>query len=84
MLEDFDGKTYMVHRTISCHEVVDRTKTGRTTLVPMVSEFKMYADIERQKKHAYGILSRFYFVNPEASNAPQNKFIYCFVLREAE
>ena len=68
MLEDFDGQNFMVHRTVSCHEVVDRTKTGKVTLVPCVSQFKMFADIEREKRIAYGILSKFYFVNPESRN----------------
>lgn len=67
--EDFDGQNFLVHRTVSCHEVVDRTKTHRTTLVPCVSEFRVYAEMEQEKRFAYGILSRFYFVNPEARNA---------------
>lgn len=66
--EDYDGQNFMVHRTVSCNEIIDRTKTGQTTLVPCVSQFKVYADMEREKRFAYGILSRFYFVNPDARN----------------
>jgi integrase len=62
--EDYQGGVFTVHRGFSAKEEVDRTKTGEVHLVPAVSEFLPFIDIEQRKQTAHGIISPYMFVHP--------------------
>ncbi len=62
--EDFDGTTFTITRGVSDKKMIDRTKTGEIHIVPAVSSFLPYVDIEEQKQKAHGIISPYFFVQP--------------------
>ena len=62
--EDFDGVTFTITRGVSDGQMVDRTKTGEVHIVPAVSSFLTYIDVEEQKQKHYGIISPYFFVHP--------------------
>jgi integrase len=67
--EDYDGSVFTIHRGFSAKVPVDRTKTGETHNVPVVSDFLPLLDIERRKQHQAGIVSPYFFVNQYSRKA---------------
>jgi len=63
--EDFDGSVFTVHRGFSAKTEVNRTKTGEVHILPSVSDFMPYIDIEREKQKACNTVSPYFFVHPQ-------------------
>lgn len=63
--DDFINGIFEIKRGFSARKPVDRTKTGEIHLVPMVSEFTEYMEIEKEKQKKHGLLSPYFFVHPE-------------------
>jgi integrase len=61
---DFNGEVFIVHRSFSSRELINKTKTGEVHHVPLVDEFAQYIDIEREKQLSLSIVSPYFFVNP--------------------
>jgi len=64
VIEDFDGESFIIRRSFSNKQLIERTKTGQIHYVPMVDEFRPYLD--RMRKRTNHILSHFFFVNPSS------------------
>lgn len=62
--EDYEDGVFQVHRGFSAKQQIDRTKTGECHIVPAVSSFMPYLEIEQQKQKEHGIVSPYFFVNP--------------------
>lgn len=63
--EDFIESVFEIKRGFSAKVNIDRTKTGEIHLVPMVSEFERYLKSEQDKQKKHGIISPYFFVNPQ-------------------
>ena len=63
--EDFDGEIFTIRRTFSARKLTDSTKTGEIHEIPMAEKFKIFVEIEGRKQKKAGIISPFFFVNPE-------------------
>jgi hypothetical protein len=61
--EDFDGVSFTVRRGFSDKQAVDRTKTSEIHVVPAVSAFLPYVQIEEDKQHSRGIINPYFFVS---------------------
>lgn len=64
--EDFNGEVFTVCRGFSAKIAVNRTKTGKVHIVPMVSAFLPHLKAEEAKQKKYGIISPYLFVNPSS------------------
>jgi hypothetical protein len=62
--DDYQGGVFIVQRGFSARVPVDRTKTGEIHVVPTVSQFEPYIQIEKEKQKRHGIISPFFFVHP--------------------
>ncbi len=63
--EDFKEGVFEIKRGFSARVNVERTKTGEIHLVPMVSEFAVYMDIEAEKQREHCIISPYLFIHPQ-------------------
>ena len=63
--EDFKDGIFEIKRGFSAKENIDRTKTGEIHLIPIVSEFAPYLNVEADKQRKYGIISPYFFVHPQ-------------------
>jgi integrase len=61
--EDYRDGIFTVRRSFSNKLMVDRTKTGRVHLIPCVSSFRPYLEMEIHKQKQHGIVSPYLFVN---------------------
>lgn len=62
--EDFQEDRFTIRRSISARQVVDKTKTGEIHIIPCLTAFKPYLEIEYKKP----FISNFLFKCPSARN----------------
>jgi integrase len=62
---DFDGSVFVVQRSFSDRQLIERTKTGEIHYVPMVDEFIPYCEAEKAKHASLGVVSPYFFINPK-------------------
>ena len=60
---DLDGTVFIVHRSFSDRQLINRTKTGEIHYVPMVDEFIPYVETEKAKQERLSTVSPYFFVN---------------------
>jgi hypothetical protein len=60
--KDFDGNVFLVHRGLSYHKEIERTKDKHVHYVPAVSGFLQYIEMEKRKQKAMGLVSPYFFV----------------------
>ncbi len=60
--QDFDGSIFLVHRGLSYHKEIERTKDKHVHYVPVVSEFLPFVKTEQEKQRKAGIVSPYFFV----------------------
>jgi integrase len=68
---DFDGKVFIIHRSFSDRQLIQRTKTGEIHYVPMVDEFIPYYEAEKAKQESGLIVSPYFFINPKGERPGQ-------------
>ncbi|HBE45367.1 MAG TPA: hypothetical protein DDW17_07985 [Deltaproteobacteria bacterium] len=76
--EDFDGRVFTVKRGFSNKKQINRTKTGEIHLIPAVSSFIPYIEIEEEKQRKCCIVSPYFFVNPK-SKKPGKHYTLVFL-----
>jgi integrase len=70
--QDFDGELFIVHRSFSDKQLIDRTKTGEVHYVPMVDEFVPYLEVEKAKQQSCSLVSPYFFIHPTGKKLGQH------------
>lgn len=60
--EDYGGGVFVVHRGLSYHKEIERTKDKGVHYIPAVSDFLPFIEIEKEKQRKAGIVSPYFFV----------------------
>ncbi|MFC1819824.1 tyrosine-type recombinase/integrase [Thermodesulfobacteriota bacterium] len=68
MKDDYRNGDFTIHRTFSDAVLTNTTKTGEIHEISMVDEFKHYYESEIAKQKRIGVISPFFFVNPQGKN----------------
>ena len=76
--EDFDGDVFIIRRSISARQLIERTKTGIEHLIPCHSDFKPI--ITQMAKREVQIMSPFFFTCP-SSRMPGKRYTQSIMSR---